>query len=127
MPPVGERGNALDNIAATADFQYMASESIWTFFRNHYWRLWLVLRPRRSASRPAATTTQLAGFLGSGVGVLGFAIVSAIFVFRVLLLWGGVAGAAIGGSGVCVTVVVVVVEGDVAVHEFLLSSRSEPV
>lgn len=121
MPAIGEGGNTLGDIAAAADFQHVAPKRVGGFFGYNDGGFWLVLRPRRTATGPAAAAAAgLGGFVATGVLVVGFApVVAAIIIFGVLGVKVCVAIAAISWGGVGVGIGVI--------HEFLLSSRPETI
>lgn len=109
MPSLRKGGNAVYNVAAAADFQDVASESVGALFSDDNGRFGLVFGTRGAATRPPVATSWLEAVMAAATGVRALIIafqvivVPTIFVVLVLLVR---AGAAVGGSSGGVVLVV---------------------
>lgn len=109
VPPLGKAGNAVDDVAAAADFQHVAPERVGRLLGDDYRGFGFVLRAGWSASGPAVAGARLEAVVTARAGVLIVAfsiVVPAVLVVFVLLRGSGVwvAGAAVSGCGVGVGV-----------------------
>lgn len=109
VPPLGKAGNAVDDVAAAADFQHVAPERVGRLLSDDYRGFGFVLRAGWSASGPAVAGARLEAVVAARARVLIVAfsiVVPAVLVVLVLLRGSGVwvAGAAVSGCGVGVGV-----------------------